>query len=394
MKKLSCLELFSGAGGLAIGIHEAGFRHAALVELNRSAYATLDLNQKNGFKAFEATSLINADVSKYDFTEFKNKIDLIAGGPPCQPFSGAGKGLGIDDHRDMFPSATKLIRLLEPKAFIFENVRGITRPKFHNYLEYIKLRLEFPHYPISERQSWQKNLLALQKHKTSTNQHNDLCYRVFTQLVNAADYGIPQKRFRFFIIGFRSDINANWNFPEATHSQQALHYTQFVTNDYWQLVGLKSKKIEPLKSAPNIAQQELFSVLQPWKTVRQAISDLPTPRSRAAQLIPNHEYRAGARSYPGHTGSILDEPSKTLKAGDHGVPGGENMILFPNGKVRYFSMRECARLQTFPDDYIFHGNWVDTVKQLGNAVPVELARILSNSIKKALLGAESKTQTL
>lgn len=94
----------------------------------------------------------------------------------------------------------------------------------------------------------------------------------------------------------------------------------------------------------------------------------------------------GARSYTGHTGSPLDEPAKTLKAGDHGVPGGENMLARPDGTVRYFTVRESARLQTFPDDYIFAGSWTESMRQLGNAVPVGLARPIAADIA-ARLGA-------
>lgn len=92
----------------------------------------------------------------------------------------------------------------------------------------------------------------------------------------------------------------------------------------------------------------------------------------------------GARIYKGHTGSPLDEPAKTLKAGDHGVPGGENMVAFPDGSVRYFTIRESARLQSFPDSYVFPGSWTESMRQLGNAVPVKLAHMLGQSIGKAL----------
>jgi DNA (cytosine-5)-methyltransferase 1 len=97
--------------------------------------------------------------------------------------------------------------------------------------------------------------------------------------------------------------------------------------------------------------------------------------------IPNHILQPGARSYPGHTGSPLDEPAKTLKAGDHGVPGGENMVRYPNGEVRYFSVRESCRLQTFPDEYRFEGSWTENMRQLGNAVPVKLGQVVLGSVK-------------
>ena len=128
-------------------------------------------------------------------------------------------------------------------------------------------------------------------------------------------------------------------------------------------LGLKEKPIE-----------------KPWQTVRDAINGLPDPQSSVGKPISNHRYQPGARSYPGHTGSPLDLPAKTLKAGVHGVPGGENMLLKPDGSVRYFTVRESARLQTFPDKYELHGSWTEAMRQLGNAVPVELARVIAKDV--------------
>jgi DNA (cytosine-5)-methyltransferase 1 len=126
-----------------------------------------------------------------------------------------------------------------------------------------------------------------------------------------------------------------------------------------------------------------------WRTVRDALEELPEPRSRAARDIPNHRFQSGARPYKGHTGSPLDLPAKTLKAGDHGVPGGENMMVLDDGRVRYFTAREAARIQTFPDGYVFHGSWSETMRQLGNAVPVALARTVSSSVAECLAEAQA-----
>jgi len=119
--------------------------------------------------------------------------------------------------------------------------------------------------------------------------------------------------------------------------------------------------------------------------------DSPDRARARRRTVPNHVFQAGARSYPGHTGSPLDLPAKTLKAGDHGVPGGENMLVGDDGAVRYFTVRESARIQTFPDGFRFHGSWTETMRQLGNAVPVLLAQRVASSVAEQLALAELRT---
>lgn len=116
---------------------------------------------------------------------------------------------------------------------------------------------------------------------------------------------------------------------------------------------------------------------------------MPDPRRTSGKFL-NHNFQPGARPYPGHTGSPWDLPAKTLKAGAHGVPGGENMLVMTNGKTRYFSVRESARLQTFPDGYAFHGSWTETMRQLGNAVPMLLAQQVASSVAEQLLLAKER----
>lgn len=146
MKYLHSIELFSGAGGLALGLHSAGFRHKALYEWNGAAVETLLYNQAMGHSSLKDCKISRADVRNVDYTQYRG-IDLVAGGPPCQPFSMGGKAAGMNDARDMFPQAIRAVAEAQPRAFIFENVRGLLRPAFANYVEYIKLQMEFPENP-------------------------------------------------------------------------------------------------------------------------------------------------------------------------------------------------------------------------------------------------------
>lgn len=366
------IELFSGAGGMALGLEAAGFDSVALFERNTSACATLRHNRPSW-------NVVEGDVCKVDFSKY-GAVDLVAGGPPCQPFSMGGKAKGFEDKRDMFPEAVRAVRELQPSAFIFENVRGLLRPAFANYVEYIRLQLTYPSFPISGNIDWESNLRRLQRHHTSKNKSEALSYTVNIHLADAADYGVPQRRHRVFFVGFRQDLNVGWSFPAPSHSNEGLMRAKYLTGDYWASHELESPST-PLKllgKVERLRTGELLPTAQPWMTVRDALVGLPSPSLRNDFF--NHRLQSGAKSYPGHTGSPLDEPSKALKAGDHGVPGGENMLRYPNGKVRYFSIRESARIQTFPDNYIFPGTWSESMRQLGNAVPLELARIVAKSV--------------
>jgi len=389
---MQAVELFAGAGGLAMGVSLAGFKSLAVVEWDKWACDTVRENQRRGYPLVNGWPLHEGDVRDADWSAIPQDIELLAGGPPCQPFSMGGKHQAHDDKRDMFPATVQIVRTLRPKTFIVENVKGLTRASFANYFEYIKLQLEFPEVPRRASESWFDHLMRLQTEKTSGRMHETgLTYNVTATLVNAADYGVPQKRERVFIVGTRSDLGIDWHFPTATHSEDALIHDQWVTGDYWDRhkVAKRDRPLPPQKLAKRIQALALKKPLTlPWRTVRDAIADLPDPRTRAASAIQDHKFQDGAKVYPGHTGSPLDQPAKTIKAGDHGVPGGENMMVLPDGKVRYFTARETARIQTFPDGYVFHGSWTETMRQLGNAVPVALGRIVASSVAQALLESE------
>lgn len=383
MAKMSSIELFAGAGGLALGFHSAGFVPKAVVEFNKDACRTLRANKLFTRRA----GVYEGDVTKFDYLSVPETIELISGGPPCQPFSLGGKANGHNDARDMFPEAVRAIREKKPRAFIFENVKGLLRKSFFEYFEYIVLQLQYPLIEKEKNEEWEKHRERLEKHHTK-NKHADLEYNVLYRLVNAADYGIPQKRERVFIVGFRSDVDANWSFPHSTHSEDALLWSKWVTKEYWNKHKVRCPKIDD-KTENRVARLKqkygMFEPeLEPWVTVRDAISDLPDPESKKAEEFNHHVFKDGAKIYPGHTGSYIDEPSKALKAGGHGVPGGENMIRFEDGSVRYFTVRESARIQTFPDDFDFEGSWGEVMRQLGNAVPAELGKKVGQSIFRVL----------
>ena len=296
---MKCLELFSGMGGLALGLERAGFRHEKFVEINKYACATLRKN-------FPPELIYEGDIRDFDFSSV-GKIELIAGGPPCQPFSFGGKGNASRDARDMFPYACKAVESLQPRAFIFENVKGLLRPAFADYFSSVIRRLGKAGYKVS-------------------------CH-----LVNAVDYGVPQKRERAFIIGMRKDIKTKFTFPMPTHSKST------------------------------------------WRTIRDVLGS-PMPSKQIA------------KQYAGHTGSRLDAPAKTIKAGVHGVPGGENTIILDNGQVRYLTVDEAKQLQTFPNDFKIVGSWGEAMRQIGNAVPVLLAEIIGKAVYETIENESFSTE--
>lgn len=375
--RLTSVELFAGAGGLVLGGELAGFSPTMVVEWNRWAAATVRHNQAAGHRLVRDWNLVEADVRDVDLSGIGPGTDLLSGGPPCQPFSHGGLGRGLDDHRDMFPVATQALSALAPRAFLFENVRGLTRTVFADYYELVLRRLESPEVVARPGEEWEDHLARL---RAETGRHHGLRYVVVPTLVDAADYGVPQRRHRLFLVGFRADLDVRWSFPAPTHSKAALAAAQAGGGSYWAEHGLASPEAAEALRSPQGADVGT----ERWQTVRDALRGLPDPLAADSASWPNHTAQREARTYAGHAGSPLDAPAKALKAGVHGVPGGENMVSFPDGAVRHFTVREAARLQTFPDDYEFQGSWSEGMRQLGNAVPVELARVIATSIAGAL----------
>ena len=358
-------ELFAGCGGLAFGMSRAGFTHVLMAEFNRDAVETVLHNKAAGVEHVREWPMALMDVREIDWLSLP-ALDVISGGPPCQPFGIGGKKLGQEDRRDMWPEAIRAVREAAPRAFLFENVRNLAGPRFRTYLEWIVAHLERPREGRRPGESHAAHSLRLR----ATCSQPD--YQVAWQVVNAADYGAPQIRHRVLIFGLRSDVGPAPRLMEPTHSRDRLLWDQYVSGAYWDRHGLR-RRHEPTNKMDRGRLHELRRRStppkgKPWLTVRDALASLGEPNGRR-----NHLLQLGARVYPGHTGSPLDLPAKALKAGDHGVPGGENMMVRDDGSVRYFSTREAARLVGLPDTFEFPRSWTESMRQLGNAVPAQLA---------------------
>lgn len=380
----TCVELFSGGGGLAMALHNAGFRHLLLNESNRRACATLRANCAVDFVPDEASPatltdpwpLIEGGIEDVDFSPFAGEVDLVAGGVPCQPFSLGGAHRGHLDERNLWPEFNRCVRETRPLVIVAENVRGLLRPSFEPYWDYIRRELAAPFEQRVDGEAWSDHDRRLVKALRTGGDPTER-YDVAFKLVNAADYGVPQQRWRVLLVGFRKDLNVSWNFPAPTHSAGSLLRSQLL-GEYAQ-----RHPTAPMTEHPGVTPPE--DGLLPWRTLRDAICDLPEPieREESAGHI-HHVGWPGAREYVGHTPNVLDRPAKTVKAGVHGVPGGESVLRRDDGSIRYLTVREVSRIMTFPDDWRLEGPRGEQMRQLGNAVPVELGSALGRAIRTAM----------
>ncbi|MFW3171156.1 DNA cytosine methyltransferase [Geodermatophilus sp. CPCC 206100] len=379
---LQSLELFAGGGGMALGMRAAGFSHQALVEWWAPAARVLRHNAELRPELWKPDQIVEDDVRQVlgDLGD-RGPVQLIAGGPPCQPFSFAGAHAGDTDERNMFPAALDTVRRLRPQLVVFENVPGLTRPSFAPYLDYVKAQLRHPDIaPRSPDELWSDH------HARILASDGEPEYRVYQDLIDAADLGVPQSRRRVFLIAIRHDVHGadTWTDAPRTHSRDVLLHQQYVTGEYWERHGLEQPEV-PLRQRGHVLRVERIGVpetLKPWSTLRDALADVPEPDD-ADELPgwPNHRAIPGARTYAKHTGSPLDMPSKTIKAGVHGVSGGEAMLRELDGTVRYLSVRESALVQGFPTDYEFPGPRSRVMGVIGNAVAVDVAATVGMALR-------------
>ncbi|MFE9308087.1 DNA cytosine methyltransferase [Streptomyces sp. NPDC006706] len=441
------VELFAGGGGLAMGVHRAGFRPLLFNEFNRRACETLLASARRTLgddglvevrettpvppRVGEPAPLYPGDVRDLDLRKFEGEVDVLAGGPPCQPFSAGGVAKGDEDKRNMFPAVFNAVREMRPKAVICENVRGLLRPSFSDYFEYIRNELRLPFMERDPRKTWQEHNGALMgalgdpdpaRHKLDidgglpVDDRSADRYRVIAFPVNAADYGVPQIRNRVVIVAFRADLGVDIVRDFAAHvrrrrySDDALHRSMR-DGSYWARHDVPPHvKERVMARLPEVIKEDKCL---PWRTLRDAIKgygtdeELPAlPKIDLTRLEEKHDFGGerfpghigwpGARIYKGHTPNELDRPAKTVKAGVHGVPGGESVMELdkrledptsPGGwryRHRYMTVRETARVMTFPDEWIGSGPRGEQMRQLGNAVPVVLGEFFARAVADAL----------
>lgn len=328
---MKLISLFSGAGGLDLGFEKAGFEISMANEYDKSIWATYEKNH--------TSPLIKGDIRNIKESDFPDKIDGIIGGPPCQSWSEAGSLRGIEDARgQLFYDYIRILKDKRPKFFLAENVSGMLSNRHSDAVQNI------------------------------VNMFKECGYNVSITLVNAADYGVPQDRKRVFYIGFREDLEVDFKFPKPTTP--------------------KPEQKKTLKDAIGDLNGTALPALEKNKT-------------NGKLEILNHEYFIGEYSPIFMSRNRVrrwDEQAFTVQASGRQCqlhPQAPTMIkveknkqIFVPGKehlYRRLSVRECARVQGFPDDFEFiYTNVNDGYKMIGNAVPVELARQIALNIKLAL----------
>jgi DNA (cytosine-5)-methyltransferase 1 len=328
--KYTSVELFAGCGGLALGMEKAGFTHILLNEIDKDACKTLKKNRPKW-------NVIEEDVTKVSFLKFKNKIDLVSGGFPCQAFSYAGNKLGFEDTRGtLFFEFARAIKEINPKVFLAENVRGLLNHEDGRTLATMKSIIKDLGYQLVE-----------------------------PRVLKAIYYKVPQKRERLILIGIRNDLagKATFNFPSP--------YTKILTlRD-----ALKAGELYKCDVPDSLGQKyperkkAILSKVPPGGYWR----DLPEDLKR--EYMQKSYYLGGGKTGMARRLS-WGEPSLTVTC----APAQKQTERCHPEETRPLTTREYARIQTFPDDWIFDGSLSSIYKQIGNAVPVNLAYAVARSL--------------
>ncbi|WP_165438729.1 DNA (cytosine-5-)-methyltransferase [Albibacterium indicum] len=328
MQEYKVLELFAGAGGLAIGLEQAGLKCAALNEIDKHACQTLRQNRPHW-------EVLEGDIKNFEFTEYKNQVDVVTGGFPCQAFSYAGKKLGLADARGtLFYEFARVVKEVNPPICIGENVRGLLSHENGKTLQGMISILDEIGYDVMP-----------------------------VQVLKAVNFKVPQKRERLILVGVRKDIHIKYEYPKPYKKiftlQDALKKGDLYKCDVPKSDGAKYPK----------SKADVLDLVPPkgyWR-------DLPLQIQK--DFMGGSFYLGG-----GKTGMARrigwDEPCLTLTCS----PAQKQTERCHPDETRPFTVREYARIQTFPDEWKFSGALTQQYKQIGNAVPVNLGKELGFSI--------------
>lgn len=338
-KEYTLVELFAGAGGLALGLEQAGFKSLRLNEINKHACNTLRKNRPDW-------NVIEGDIVDQSFHDLSGKVDLLTGGFPCQPFSTAGKKLGLEDIRGTLVfEMIRVMKEIKPKVFLAENVSGLKNDDNGRTIEVIKDIINESGYSVIEE---------------------DIYKAIF--------YKVPQKRERLIIIAVRNDLK-----DKVVYEKHSVYHSLVTVKDALKKGSLYNSDVPESEGQSYPARKaEILSYVPEGGYWR----DLPLELQK--------EYMKGSFSLGGgKTGMARrlswNEPSLTLTCS----PAQKQTERCHPEENRPLTTREYARIQTFPDDWVFEGSTTEIYKQIGNAVPVNLAACLGRSIVKMLNGLNS-----
>ncbi|MET7314197.1 MULTISPECIES: DNA cytosine methyltransferase [Streptomyces] len=380
---LTSVEICAGAGGQAVGLHNAGFDHLALVEWDPDAVQTLRANVAGwpGWDAERASTIKPLDVKKWTRSEEfasldlqPKELDLLAGGVPCPPFSLAGKRLGKDDERDLFPDALKIIARLKPKAVMIENVRGILEPPevFIEYRAEILEVLGDLGYAVPEiKKSWS----PAQK---------DVAMRSVWRRLDARDYGVPQLRPRAILVAFRKDIlpgdGSGFMWPmgldeeEATVAQALKATMEERCRDYWD----KNKWGKPAAAGDRTGKD----VFQDW--LEKAEKAAAAGRGVAPTLVGGSKKHGGADLGPTRAKRAWQALGVNAMgvANDREACDPERDLFRETGPM--LTVEQAAIIQGFPREWRFQGRKTARYRQVGNAFPPPVAEAVGRAIAAVL----------
>lgn len=321
---MNFIEICAGCGGLSSGLIKAGFKPILLNDNDKNCCETLKLNHIN-------CEILCSSFEDIDFTKYINKIDLLAGGVPCQSFSQAGLRKGLDDDRGLLLlKFIDIINIIKPKIFLIENVKGLLSHK--------------------NGKTFEKIIKLLEKENN---------YKLYYEVLNAFDYKVPQKRERIFIIGIKKEIKITFEFPKKNEKKILLKDVLYNVPES-NYIKYSEEKINLFKKIPqggcwiNLSEEEKKNYLG---------NSFNSPGGKRGIL-----YRLS-----------MDKPSLTLLCSPSQKQTERCHPIFD----RPLTIREYARIQTFDDDYKFFGSTSSQYKQIGNAIPVELARQIGEKIMES-----------